>query len=109
MRLINALVDATAASIGSQTSGTCQAVAWDRAIIRVSWGQARIATVKERDRNDNIILQEKLDDTNVGVARLDGVLNPLVRAATLPTLHLSSSTGALPDGRMRIRIVFPPF
>src|SRR6266511_3665865 len=43
-------------------------------------GQARIATLKARDRHDHIIVQEKLDGTNVGVARLDGVLYPLVRA-----------------------------
>src|SRR2546426_4473615 len=43
-------------------------------------GQARIATIKARDRHDHIIVQEKLDGTNVGVARLNGVLYPLVRA-----------------------------
>ncbi len=43
-------------------------------------GQARIATLKARDRHDQIIVQEKLDGTNVGVARLKGVLYPLVRA-----------------------------
>lgn len=43
-------------------------------------GQARIATFKTRDRHDHIIVQEKLDGMNVGVARLDGVLYPLVRA-----------------------------
>ena len=43
-------------------------------------GQARIATFKARDRHDHIIVQEKLDGTNVGVARVDGVLYPLVRA-----------------------------
>jgi hypothetical protein len=35
-------------------------------------GQARIATLKARDRHDHV--------TNVGVARVDGVLYPLVRA-----------------------------
>ena len=43
-------------------------------------GQARIATLKARDRHDHIIVQEKLDGTNVGIARLEGVLYPLVRA-----------------------------
>jgi len=43
-------------------------------------GQARIATEKPRDRHDHIIVQEKLDGTNVGVARIDGALYPLVRA-----------------------------
>ena len=43
-------------------------------------GQARIATLKARDRHDHVIVQEKLDGTNVGVARVDGFLYPLVRA-----------------------------
>jgi RNA ligase len=51
-------------------------------------GQARIATVKVRDRHDRIIVQEKLDGSNVGVARIDGMLYPLGRsgygAATSP-------------------------
>ena|SRR6266849_1200299 len=42
--------------------------------------QARIATLKARDRHDHVIVQEKLDGTNVGVARVDGFLYPLVRA-----------------------------
>lgn len=36
--------------------------------------------MKARDRHDHVIVQEKLDGTNVGVARVDGVLYPLVRA-----------------------------
>ena len=43
-------------------------------------GQLRIATLKARDRHDHVIVQEKLDGTNVGVARVEGVLYPLVRA-----------------------------
>src|SRR5260370_37032541 len=43
-------------------------------------GQARIATLKARDRHDHVIVQEKLDGTNVRVARVDGFLYPLVRA-----------------------------
>ena len=44
-------------------------------------GQARIATIKPRDRHDVIIVQEKLDGSNVGVARLnDGTLVALGRA-----------------------------
>ena len=46
-------------------------------------GQARIACLKARDRHDYIIVQEKLDGSNVGVARLDGVLYPLTRAGYL--------------------------
>ena len=43
-------------------------------------GQMRIATEKPRDRHDLIIVQEKLDGSNVGVARIDGMLYPLTRA-----------------------------
>lgn len=46
----------------------------------VPQGQGRICTAKARDRHDHIIVQEKLDGSNVGVARLDGQLVPLVRA-----------------------------
>jgi hypothetical protein len=46
-------------------------------------GQAMIATQKARDRHDRIIVQEKLDGANVGVARLDGVIYPLGRAGYL--------------------------
>ena len=43
-------------------------------------GQKRIATEKPRDRHDEVIVQEKLDGSNVGVARLDGMLYALTRA-----------------------------
>ena len=43
-------------------------------------GQAKIATVKTRDKNDEVIVQEKLDGSNVGVARLGNGLYPLGRA-----------------------------
>jgi hypothetical protein len=43
-------------------------------------GQARIATIKVRDKNDEVIVQEKLDGSNVGVARLGETLYPLGRA-----------------------------
>jgi hypothetical protein len=43
-------------------------------------GQARIATVKTRDKNDEVLVQEKLDGSNVGVARLENTLYPLGRA-----------------------------
>jgi hypothetical protein len=46
----------------------------------ISEGQARIATEKRRDENDLIIVQEKLDGSNVGVAIKDGKVIPLVRA-----------------------------
>lgn len=47
---------------------------------KCSEGQLRIATEKARDRHDRIIVQEKLDGSNVGVARLEGVIIPLTRA-----------------------------
>ena len=47
---------------------------------RISEGQARIATEKARDSNDEIIVQEKLDGSNVGIARKDGQIIPLSRA-----------------------------
>lgn len=43
-------------------------------------GQARIATEQARDRHDKIIIQEKLDGSNVGVAKIDGMIVPLQRA-----------------------------
>lgn len=43
-------------------------------------GQARIATIKTRDKHDLVIVQEKLDGSNVGVARIDGVILALSRA-----------------------------
>src|ERR1043165_1409051 len=43
-------------------------------------GQARILTEKVRDKHDVIIVQEKLDGSNVCVARINGVLTPLGRA-----------------------------
>jgi RNA ligase len=46
-------------------------------------GQNRIATEKVRDRHDHIIVQEKLDGSNVGIALIDGKLYPLTRAGYL--------------------------
>ncbi len=43
-------------------------------------GQALIATEKKRDKHDLIIVQEKLDGTNVGVALKEGKLYALNRA-----------------------------
>ena len=43
-------------------------------------GQARIATEKQRDRHDEIIVQEKLDGSNVGVALIHGCIVALTRA-----------------------------
>jgi RNA ligase len=46
-------------------------------------GQNRISTEKARDRHDNIIVQEKLDGSNVGIARIDGKIYSLTRAGYL--------------------------
>lgn len=43
-------------------------------------GQERIATTKARDKHDEIIVQEKLDGSNVGVARIGHTIYPLGRA-----------------------------
>jgi hypothetical protein len=46
----------------------------------VTEGQARIATEKKRDKHDRIIVQEKLDGSNVGVGRLNNQVIPMSRA-----------------------------
>ncbi len=43
-------------------------------------GQHQIATEKARDKHDHVIVQEKLDGSNVGVALVDGELFALTRA-----------------------------
>lgn len=43
-------------------------------------GQERIACEKLRDKHDEVIVQEKLDGSNVGVARIDGAIIALTRA-----------------------------
>lgn len=43
-------------------------------------GQARIATKEARDSNDEVIVQEKLDGSNVGIAKIDAQIIPLGRA-----------------------------
>lgn len=45
--------------------------------------QAKIATIKLRDQRDQLIVQEKLDGSNVGVARVEGILYPLNRSGYL--------------------------
>ncbi len=46
-------------------------------------GQERIATQKARDRHDLILVQEKLDGSNVGVARLNDQIYALTRSGYL--------------------------
>lgn len=43
-------------------------------------GQARICTVRARDRHDRIVITEKLDGANVAVANIAGRIVPLGRA-----------------------------
>lgn len=43
-------------------------------------GQKRIATEKLRDRHDQVVVQEKLDGSNVGVARIGDRICALTRA-----------------------------
>lgn len=54
-------------------------------------GQARICTLEARDRHDSIVVQEKLDGSNVAMARLDGQIVALMRAGyraeTSPYAH----------------------
>ena len=47
---------------------------------KLNAGQARILTEKVRDKHDLVIVQEKLDGSNVSIANVDGVLIPLGRA-----------------------------
>ncbi|MCP4428829.1 MAG: hypothetical protein GY803_30455 [Chloroflexi bacterium] len=76
-------------------------------------GQARIATVKARDKNDEIFVQEKLDGSNVGVARIGDAIYPLGRAGYLAStsrfeqhwrfsewayIHVERFTAVLRDG-----------
>jgi hypothetical protein len=46
-------------------------------------GQEKICTEKARDKHDLIIVQEKLDGSNVGVARVNGQILALSRAGYL--------------------------
>jgi hypothetical protein len=43
-------------------------------------GQSKIATEKKRDKHDIVIVQEKLDGSNVAVAKLDNQIIALTRA-----------------------------
>lgn len=45
--------------------------------------QCEIATVKTRDKHDLVIVQEKLDGSNVGAAKIEGNIYPLTRAGYL--------------------------
>ena len=49
----------------------------------VSEGQAIIATKKTRDKNDLVIVQEKLDGSNCSVAKVNGQVSALGRSGYL--------------------------
>lgn len=49
----------------------------------INIGQQRIATEKARDKKDLIIVQEKLDGANVGVAKIDGKIIALTRNGSI--------------------------
>jgi len=51
----------------------------------ISEGQERIATQKKRDKHDIIVVQEKLDGSNVAVAKVNGEILALTRAGYLAT------------------------
>jgi hypothetical protein len=48
-------------------------------------GQARIATEKPRDKHDIVIVQEKLDGSNVAIAKVNGEILALTRAGYVAT------------------------
>jgi hypothetical protein len=50
---------------------------------KCSEGQYIIATQKTRDKNDLVIVQEKLDGSNVGVAKINGEILAITRAGYL--------------------------
>lgn len=50
---------------------------------KIHEGQQRIATIEKRDNHDIVIVQEKLDGSNVGVARINGEILALSRAGYL--------------------------
>lgn len=48
--------------------------------IGLSGGQARICLEQVRDNKDVVIVQQKLDGSNVGICKVNGAIIPLVRA-----------------------------
>lgn len=61
--------------------------------------------VQTRDRHDLVIVQEKLDGSNVGIARLNGEILALTRAGYLAPPCPGSSTTTLASGLRKIRVV----
>jgi ATP-dependent RNA circularization protein (DNA/RNA ligase family) len=48
-------------------------------------GQSAIATTKTRDKHDEVFCSEKLDGSNCGVCKVDGVIYPLSRSGYIAT------------------------
>jgi len=46
----------------------------------ISEGQARMCCKKAKDKHDEVIIQEKLDGSNVAIAKIDGQIVPLSRS-----------------------------
>ena len=46
-------------------------------------GQAKILTVKTRDKHDTVFVHEKLDGSNVGVYRKDDIFHPVSRSGNM--------------------------
>lgn len=46
----------------------------------VNPGQQRIATEQTRDKHDTVIVQVKLDGSNVAIAKINGMIVPLTRS-----------------------------
>lgn len=61
-------------------------------------GQARILTEKARDKHDRIIVREKLDGSNVAVARVNGELILSSAPAIALSPRLTNSTSAFTCG-----------
>ena len=46
----------------------------------ITEGQEAILTIKKRDKHDKILVFEKYDGSNVGVAKIEGAIHPLTRS-----------------------------
>ena len=75
----------------------------------ITEGQARIATLKPRDKHDVVIVQEKLDGSNVGVAMLGDDIFALTRsgyeAHTSPYVQHHRFSEFVKDNEERFRSV----
>lgn len=63
-------------------------------------GQERILTVKKRDKHDTIIVTEKIDGANCGIARIDNDIIVITRAGYNAS-ELDKFPGDLDSGRLQ--------